>query len=98
MDDIDLHPPAVASGAHTGLVLDVAAVGLRNPLALDPEQTHAYIRCTDGLTYRLPAALQQWAITVIGAQYARRGAGNRSMFPGQIEFGVLDGGVYAELV
>jgi hypothetical protein len=50
------------------------------------------------ITYRLPSALQQWVITVIGAQYARRGAGNRSMFPGQIEFGVLYGGVYAELL
>ncbi|WP_433662554.1 hypothetical protein ACQPW1_10605 [Nocardia sp. CA-128927] len=57
-----------------------------------------YLRCTDGTTYRLPSALQEWATTVMGANHALKAAGNPSLFPGQVEFGVLHGGVYAELL
>ncbi len=98
MDDIELQPPRVASDKHTGLVLDIDILALHHPLPLAGEDTHAYIRCTDGTTYRLPAALQDWATTVIAAHYAHKAAGKPLIFPGQIEFGILDGTVYAELL
>jgi hypothetical protein len=98
MDDIELQPPRVASDKHTGLVLDIDTLALHNPLPLAGEDTHAYIRCTDGTTYRLPAALQDWATTVIAAHYAHKAAGKPLIFPGQIEFGILHGTVYAELL
>ncbi|MFD3459724.1 hypothetical protein ACFWVM_08445 [Nocardia fluminea] len=97
MGDIELHPPCVASEKHTGLVLDIDTLALHNPLPLAGEDTHAY-SCTDGTTYWLPAGLQDWATTVIAAHHAHKAAGTPLMFPGQIEFGILHGTVYAELL
>ncbi|WP_433759516.1 hypothetical protein [Nocardia sp. CA-135398] len=98
MDDIELQPPSVVSEKDTGLVLDIAAVGLHNPLGLAGEPTYAYVRCTDDTTYRLPAPLQEWATSMIAVNHVHRAAGHQSLFPGQIEFGILNGGMYAELL
>jgi hypothetical protein len=92
MDDNELRPPTVSSAKETGLVLDVAAVGIDDPAA------PAYVRCTDGRTFRLPDPLFEWATTLIDLHYRHRIAGNPSMFPTQIEFGTRGGGMYAELL
>jgi hypothetical protein len=92
MDETELRPPTVSSAKDTGLVLDVAAVGIDDPAA------PAYVRCTDGQTFRLPEPLYEWATALIDAHHKLRVAGNPSMFPIQIEFGTLDGGMYAELL
>ncbi|MEU4414873.1 hypothetical protein ACIBEH_05580 [Nocardia salmonicida] len=94
----ELQPPCVTSDKHSGLVLDIDTLALHNPLPLAGEDTHAYIRCTDGATYRLPAALQDWATTAMAAHYAHKAAGKPLLFPGQVEFGILHGTVYAELL
>ncbi|WP_227997834.1 hypothetical protein [Nocardia australiensis] len=98
MDAIELEPPKVASPKHTGLVLDVATIGLGNPLALPGESTQPYIRCTNHTVLRLPDPLHDWATTVIATTHTHRAEGWPPIFPGQIEFGILDGAMYAELL
>ncbi|MET8778927.1 hypothetical protein ABZV58_28310 [Nocardia sp. NPDC004654] len=98
MDNVELDPPVVAAPNRTGLVLDVAAVGLVNPLAIGEEPIRPYIQCTDARVFLLPTALHDWAIDVIAQHHACLSAGETPMFPRQIEFGVLDGGLYAELL
>lgn|GEM_PF-6530811 len=74
--------------------LDVAAVGIDNPMST----SHPYLRLTDGTVYRLPDPLRDWAVPLVAVHQHHRSSGNLSMFPCHIEFGVLDGGVYAELL
>ncbi|WP_040689587.1 hypothetical protein [Nocardia vinacea] len=92
MDEIELRPPVVSSRRHTGLILDVDALSVDDPTA------PVYIRCTDGARFRVPDPLYEWATTLIDTNHQHRSAGNRSMFPIQIEFGTLEGGMYAELL
>ncbi|MFQ6398806.1 hypothetical protein ACLMAJ_35880 [Nocardia sp. KC 131] len=98
MDDLELQPPTVASARHTGMVMDVVAIGLADPLAAADETTRPYIRCTDNTIFRLPKPLHDWAFTVITATDAHGAARHPAMFPRQIEFGILDGTMYAELL
>ncbi|MFQ6331089.1 MULTISPECIES: hypothetical protein [unclassified Nocardia] len=98
MDEIELQPPTVASPRHTGLIVDVADVGLGNPMAATGEPTRPYIRCTDSTLLQLPEQLHDWAITVIATTHAHLATRHPTMFPRQIEFGVLDGAMYAELL
>lgn len=89
--------PVIASERETGLVLEVAAVGIDGAdLLTDTEP--AYVRCTDETTYRLPESLRDWASTLVTMHLAHRQVGHESMFPCRIEFGVLNGGAYAELL
>ncbi|MGQ4599331.1 hypothetical protein [Nocardia sp. R6R-6] len=98
MDDIELRPPTVASAKHTGLVLDIAALRIHNPLARPDEATYPYIRCTDRRVLRLPEPLYRWATETIALDHATHAAGTPPLFPGQVEFGILDGIMYAELL
>ncbi|MEU7632153.1 hypothetical protein AB0B25_19285 [Nocardia sp. NPDC049190] len=98
MDDIELQPPTVASAKQTGLVLDIAALDIHNPLAGPGEITYPYIRCTDHRVLRLPQPLHRWATDTIALNHAQRATGATPLFPGQIEFGILDGTMYAELL
>jgi hypothetical protein len=93
----ELDLPVIAAEQETGLVLDVAAVGIDGAGLLTGTEP-AYVRCTDEKTYRLPESLREWASTLVAMHLAHRQAGNPSMFPCRIEFGVLNGGAYAELL
>lgn len=96
--DSDLYPPTIALPQQTGLILEISAVGWHNPLAARGEPSYAYVRCTDGHTIRLPTALQEWATGLLAANRARRAAGEPSLLPARIEFGVLDDRTYAEIL
>ncbi|WP_406274809.1 hypothetical protein OH799_01895 [Nocardia sp. NBC_00881] len=98
MDDIELQPPTVASAKQTGLVLDIADLDIHNPLAVPGETTYPYIRCTDHRVLRLPRPLHRWATDTIALNYAQHASGAVPLFPGQVEFGILDGTMYAELL
>ncbi|MBF6301132.1 hypothetical protein [Nocardia amamiensis] len=98
MDDIELQPPTVASPKHTGLVLDIAALSIHNPLAGPGEITYPFIRCTDHRVLRLPEPLHRWATETIALSHATHAAGAPPLFPGQVEFGILDGIMYAEIL
>jgi hypothetical protein len=89
--------PVIAAEHETGLVLEVAAVGV-DGAGVTTGEGAPYVRCTDRRTFRLPESLRPWASTLVSVHLAHRQAGNRSMFPCRIEFGVLNGGAYAELL
>jgi hypothetical protein len=89
--------PVLASEQETGIVLDVAAVGIDGAGLLTGTES-AYVRCTDEKIYRLPESLREWASMLVTMHLAHRQAGHPSMFPCRIEFGVLGGGAYAELL
>ncbi|MBW0271690.1 hypothetical protein ATM97_13105 [Nocardia sp. MH4] len=95
MDDIELDLPSVASAHNAGRILEIGAVGLRNPLPVDGERTHAYVSCVDGTTLRLPDSLQNWAMQTLAANYDLRSTGLPSLFPCRFEFGIRDGAAYA---
>lgn len=92
-----LELPVIASEREAGLVLDVAAVGV-DGAGLVTGTEPAYVRCTDEKIYRLPESLREWASTLVAMHLSHRQAGHPSMFPCRIEFGVLNGGAYAELL
>lgn len=92
--DLALDPPEVASAKDTGMLLDVAAVGIDQPATIG----RPYLRLTDGTTYQVPDPLTEWAITLIAVHQQHRATGNETIFPCQIEFGILHGTMYAELL
>ncbi|MGN5382384.1 hypothetical protein ACQ4WX_50135 [Streptomyces lasalocidi] len=92
-----LELPVIASEEETGLVLDVAAVGV-DGTGLFTGAESAYVRCTDEVVYRLPESLREWASTLVAMHLAHRQAGHPAMFPSRSEFGILNGGAYAELL
>ncbi|WP_028478420.1 hypothetical protein [Nocardia sp. CNY236] len=98
MDDIELQPPTVASATHTGLILDIAALEIYSPLSGADGLGYPYIRCTDHRVLRVPEPLHQWAADTIALEHARHATGARPLFPGQVEFGILDGTMYAEVL
>ncbi|MGK8524359.1 hypothetical protein ACRS6B_23650 [Nocardia asteroides] len=98
MDDIELQPPTVASAKHTGLVLDIATLAIHNPLAGPGETTYPYVRCTDHRVMRLPEPLHRWATETIALNHTQHATGALPLFPGQVEFGILDGTMYAEVL
>ncbi|WP_433560630.1 hypothetical protein ACQP1O_23420 [Nocardia sp. CA-151230] len=89
-----LDPPMIASPEETGLILEVAAVGILDPAGADL----IYVRTTNGTQYQLPEVLREWATTAIGANLLSVQAGEPSEYPRPIEFGIFDGHVYAELL
>ncbi|MFJ9369935.1 hypothetical protein ACIRRA_36725 [Nocardia sp. NPDC101769] len=89
-----LQPPTIASAREKGMILDVAALGRHDPLGADIP----YLRATDGWMFQLPEELREWATGVIGGNLHNLEAGYPSEFPRRIEFGVLDGRVYAEML
>ena len=94
-DMLDL--PTVISQGQTGVVLDVAAVGFAGD-DLVADDRPAYIRLTGGSVKLLPEGLRQWARGIITRDLDLRAAGEASLFPCRIGFGVTDGGAYAELL
>ncbi|MGW4634489.1 hypothetical protein [Nocardia sp. NPDC004415] len=95
MDDIELDLPSVASSHTAGRILEIGAVGLRNPLPVDGERTQAYVSTVDGTTLRLPDSLQNWAMQTLAANYDLRATGLPSLFPCRFEFGIRNGTAYA---
>lgn len=98
MDDIDIELPIVASVQDTGLVLDVDGVSLRNPLALDGEDSYACVCDSAGRTYRLPAELDGWATEILDAHHELIAAGLPAVFPCRVEFGVREEKVFAKVL
>ena len=93
MDDLVLDPPTVASEADTGVVLDVAGIGIEDPIGTGVP----YLLLADGTRRLLPEALRDWAIALL-ADCAHPTADDRApVFPCRVEFGVLDGHTYAAL-
>ncbi|MDH6280983.1 hypothetical protein [Prescottella agglutinans] len=90
-----LRPPTISSEDETGLVLDVATVGVSDTGFVDGSG-HPYVRCTDGKYFRLPEALRDWATASIAEHRALVQTGNGKLFPSSIEFGVFNGGMYAQ--
>ena len=90
-----LHPPTISSEDETGLVLEVAAIGVSGTGFVDGSG-HPYVRCADGKYIRLPETLRNWATDMIAAHQALAQSGNGKLFPSSIEFGVFNGGVYAQ--
>lgn len=86
-----LDPPIVSSEEQPGLVLDIAAVGITD--TGDP-----YLRCADERYLRVPEALADWATGSIVTHQDLMKAGSGGLFPARIEFGVFNGGMYAEHV
>lgn len=92
--DIDPSPP-ILTGLDDGLVLDIAEVGIHNPLPLPGETTYAYAVAADGDRYRLPDPLHEWVTRTLAEHYARREAGQAPPLPASVEFGVRDGRMFA---
>ncbi len=88
---IDL--PVLSRSSETGLVLEVARIATRIPM-----EPLAWIETTDHEILRLPAALHAWAFDTVALVLAGGGNDEVEMFPTKVEFGVLDGRAYAELL
>lgn len=89
--------PAVISQGQTDVVLDVAAVGLAGEGLADDDRP-AYIRLSGGSVKLLPEGLRPWARAIVARDLDLRAAGEASLFPCRIGFGVTDGAAYAELL
>lgn len=88
---IDL--PVLGNSSETGLVLEVARIATRIPM-----EPLAWIETTDKDILRLPAELHPWAFDTVALVLAAGGNAEIQMFPTKVEFGVLDGIAYAELL
>jgi hypothetical protein len=85
--------PVVSSPSASGLVLNVQRVATRLPI----EQL-AWLETTDGDLYRLPTQLFAWAFDVVAMVLAHGGNEQARLFPTRIEFGILDGNTYADIL
>ncbi|MFC9897978.1 hypothetical protein ACFVMC_30165 [Nocardia sp. NPDC127579] len=92
MTDCVLVPPVVESAGQTGIILDVER------LSVDDPAESVSLLCTDGARLRIPDSLFGWAASVIDDNFKRRAEGSPSLFPVQIEFGTLNGMIYAEVL
>jgi hypothetical protein len=91
-----LAPPIVASKSETGLMLEVCALG---PVPEIKRMKHyAVIQTTDGDLLRLPDELFNWALDTARAIIVGGGNEPVKLLPAQVEFGVLDGRTYAEIL
>lgn len=77
--------PILESPQVKGLVLDVAHVATAGDLA--------WIETTDGRTFRLPDGLFGWAKTAVAVAL-----GMANPFPSPVEFGIVGGRSYAEIL
>jgi len=89
--------PTIISSGQTGVALDVAAVGFAGDGHMSDDKP-AYVRLTDGSVKLLPEGLRPWARGVIASNLDLREAGEASMFPCRIEFGIINGEAYAEVL
>ncbi len=80
---IDL--PVLESTQATGLVLDVARVATAGDIA--------WLETTDGQVLRLPDSLFGWAKTTIAVAL-----GMANPFPSKVEFGIVGGRAYAQII
>ena len=94
-DMLDL--PTVISQGQTGVVLDVAAVGFAGDDLPDDDRP-AYVRLAGGSVKLLPVGLRPWARAVVTRDLELRAAGDTSLFPCRIGFGITDGAAHAELL
>ena len=94
-DMLDL--PTVISQEQAEVVLNVAAVGFAGDDLVSDDRP-AYIRLTGGPVKLLPEGLRLWARDVITRDLELRAAGEASLFPCRIGFGVTDGAAHAEFV
>ena len=90
--------PTLKSKGERGRVLHVDKLGSLGDGAAFFNNTGAlYVETTDADIYRLPPELAPWATDLIS--YVVANGGRKSgMFPTDIEFGMLDGRIYAELL
>ena len=88
--------PVLAGPDETGLVLTVQSIGIEGMGVFDGTGV-IFLKCGDGTVYRLPETLRQLASDLIVMHLAARQAGHPSMFPCRMEFGVLNGQVFADL-
>lgn len=88
--------PVISTVEQTGLVLDVASVGVTGPGFGDVPAAAPYLRCADGQHFRLPEALRDWAIDSVATHHALEQTGCGPMFPSKVEFGIFNGGAYAQ--
>ncbi|MGW0324734.1 hypothetical protein [Nocardia sp. NPDC003183] len=92
--ETNLNPPTLTA-EEGGLVLGVAQIAIHNPLALPGETTYSYLVAEDGVRYRIPAPLHDWATTTLAEHGARFGTGLPPILPGRFEFGIRDGQMFA---
>lgn len=87
--------PVVATAREKGRILDV------NRIAVAPQPAGddlVWIETTDGQLFRLPAELHAWAHDTVALVLASGGNQRLGLFPTRIEFGILDGREYAEML
>ncbi|MFI8977335.1 hypothetical protein ACIGO9_30950 [Nocardia asteroides] len=88
MNDPVLLPPTI-SDDEVGLVLDIADIGVHNPLPLAGEVSYLYLRCPDGSRYRVPSELHDWATRTLAEHHASVQTGVVPVLPAAVEFGVI---------
>lgn len=89
-----LEPPTIGSPNETGMILDVAAVEIRDPAG----DGDLLIRLTNATEYLVPPDLRDWAMLFIENEQHLLASGHASMLPCKIEFGILRGRAYAEVM
>lgn len=77
--------PMLESPQAKGLALEVARVATAGDLA--------WIETVDGQVFRLPDSLNDWAKTVVAVAL-----GMVNPFPSSVEFGIIDGRPYAQML
>jgi hypothetical protein len=87
--------PAIRDTSETGRILEVSRVAVA-PTPFDA--TLGWIETTDGQLYRLPDGLLQWACGIVTIVLGLGGNEAVQMFPSKVEFGILDGRAYAEIL
>lgn len=84
-----LKVPALKKESENGVVHDVISVGMvQNGIALITIKQNG-----DAVAYRLPPELMQWAQSAVGMAMSGMKA-----FPAKVEFGILKGRCYAEIL
>jgi hypothetical protein len=85
--------PVISTPGETGRVLDVQRVATRLPM----EQL-AWLETTDGELYRLPPQLFAWAFDVVALVLSHGGNQQARLFPTRIDFGIVNGRAYADML
>jgi hypothetical protein len=87
--------PTIADEGETGRVLEVARVAYA-PTPAGPDLV--WLETTDGQLLRLPPGLHAWAHDTVAVVLGMGGNVEVRAFPMRIEFGILDGRPYAEML